>query len=566
VIDVTDRLLSLLSAERVPEGLAQDREGFVPSGHPQAALMFAKLAAHRSEEIEKVALGFDDVDHAVNFQALATCLSNYIDPGVAPSFEEAARPDEAVVDFYGRQLMEDLNRHQAACLYHGLWRIYYDPDSDRFHTRLTRRRRRSALLVINNLAQIEALDAATGGLLSSGIASDDDVFFAFASSAEHLRFVREADPKSWGAFAESAGFTSDSLTAFAAFLVFLDFAADQVGHSLWYDQPKLLTLCGIFREAFSCESLPDGQLAHLLDLFSLPPQAAADWSLPVPFFRIGDRYLRYKGFIGIMSPSMGLLTIAIRKHEAAWSRTVGSTLARAADVLAASLPPFDRMRVAVRRGVKGKGDIDLALYDSVSGHLLICEVKTVYDKHRTVRQMRQFEDAKVRLSHAVNQLRTSIAAVSSGDLSMTSIFGCPLPPPTRIDGALLTWFDPIDLTMGSTDEDLFSVNFATFRYMLRRSEGDLPVMLRAVTELRNVWCVAIRRLLDLGQPEIDSDLEVQVSVVDAASDIDRLGLSPLAVELVRQLPALPENWRDSPETAGTAVSYLKDTVQVLTEA
>ncbi len=187
--------------------------------------------------------------------------------------------------------------------------------------------------------------------------------------------------------------------------------------------------------------------------------------------------------------------IAIRKYEEAWNRTMGCNLARSADVLAASLPTFDNIVVAVRRRIKGKGDIDLAVYDIISCQMLVCEIKTVYDKHRTVRQMQRFEESKVNLAHAIGQLHLAISAVRSGAMSMRTIFGRHLPSPERVRGALLTWVDPIDLIVGTVDENLLSLNFATFSYLLRRSEGDLPAMLRAISELRNIWCGAERRAM-----------------------------------------------------------------------
>src|ERR1035438_3342922 len=79
-------------------------------------------------------------------------------------------------------------------------------------------------------------------------------------------------------------------------------------------------------------------MLRLMNLFSLTPKEAQEYSLPVPFFRLGNQYLRYDGFLHIMCPAVGFLTIVIRKHEASWSRTLGSTLAHASDVVAASLP------------------------------------------------------------------------------------------------------------------------------------------------------------------------------------------------------------------------------------
>ncbi len=562
MIDVTDRVLEMCDELRTnPEAPLE----YVPSSHPQAALMFAKLAAHHSDEIAKKPPRFDDLDHAINFQALAACLTHYINPAVTPSFEEPRRPDHQVAELFARQLMDTLNRHQAACIRNGLWRIYYDPTEDRFHSCLTKRRRLSALVALDSFAQEDLLDDTTGGLLSSGKTSDDAIYFALASSVECLRFLTNSTAKSWADFTSAAGFSSNELTEYVGFLEFLGFAAITVGHSLCYSRDFLLRLREIFTKAFSCTALSNETLMRLMDLFSLSPAEASDYALPVPFFRIGDYYIRYHGFSRIMSPVMGLLTIVIRKHEPAWNRTLGSTLSYAADAVAAALPKYERLEVAVRRNIRGKGDIDLALYDTISGHMLVCEVKTVYDKHRTVHQMHRFEDAKVNLARAIYQIRRSVAAVASGALSMKTIFGKPLPSPVHVNGVLLTWLDAIDLTMGTPNEEIFSLNFAALRYMLKQAGGDISVMMRSVAELRNIWCIARRRPLDLGQPGLNSDLESQVLTLDSISDLSALSLTGITLEVLKTFPSLSNDWRTLPEHSMNTVSYLSDSKQALSK-
>jgi hypothetical protein len=290
-----------------------------------------------------------------------------------------------------------------------------------------------------------------------------------------------------------------------------------------------------------------------MNLFSLTPKEAQEYSLPVPFFRMGSHYLRYDSFLHIMSPAMGLLTIVIRKHEANWSKTLGSTLAHAADVVAASLPPYPDVAVAVRRNFAG-GDVDLGLYDITRRHLLICEVKTVYDKHRTIYQMHRFEQAKVNVQRAVDQLARTTAALSAGSLSVATIFGRKLPAPLHIDQALLTWLDPVDLTMDTPHEHVLSLNFATLRYLHQRYDGNITNMVRSIKELRNIWCLAVQRPLDVGQPTVKSHLEVQVPALDSDADLASLGLSTLTL---KELRGLSEAWnaQDEPPERSDYVSY-----------
>jgi hypothetical protein len=338
-------------------------------------------------------------------------------------------------------------------------------------------------------------------------------------------------------FYKTAGFTSHELKRYVGFLVFLSYSAKEVGHASFYSAVFLCRLRQIFAEAFNCADFTDDVMLRLMNLFSLSPKEAADYCLPVPFFRIGDGFLRYDGFLSIMGPAMGLLTVAIRKYESAWNSTLGSTLAYAADTLKASLPKCPHCEIAVRRKFKG-GDVDLAIYDPVNRHLLICEVKTVYDKFRTTHQMHRFEEAKVNVERAVKQLAITQDALANGRLDVSTIFGRKLPTPYKVDAALLTWLDPIDLTMNTSDEQVLSLNFATFIYLFGQSNGDLPMMIRTIRELRNIWCLAVHRKLDLGQPEIDADLEVQISAFDDYESLEGLGLSAMTLEELRILQSM----------------------------
>lgn len=76
---------------------------------------------------------------------------------------------------------------------------------------------------------------------------------------------------------------------------------------------------------------------------------------------------------------------------------------------------------------------------------------------------------------------------------MQALFGRKLPPPQRVSGALLTWFDAVDLTVGTSDEDILCLNFATLRFLLRHSTGNIDVLHKAAHELRNIWCLSVRK-------------------------------------------------------------------------
>lgn len=563
LIDITDTLLPSLDEHSANANVAAAKAEMARSRHPQAGLMFAKLAAHHSDNLGTVEDEFYDFSNAMNFRALATCLQEFVDPEIEPSFEEPLRPDQTVQHVFALQLMNETNLHQAACMRAGLRRSWYDIEQDYGELRLTKRRRRSALTLVDAPAQADLLRTTMGLKGGQTELSDDAVYFAFASAKEHLKFVCEANPRSWASFEKATAVSSELLTGFSGFLVFLDFAAREMGHSLAYTEEELKTLAGIYKLAFPDAAVDADNVMTLVRQFSLTSQQSCDLLLPVPFFRFGGRYLRYVGFEKIMAPAMGLLTILVRMHDNAWNNTVGGTLAHAADVLAAALPSFDRLKVAVRRNLKGGGDVDLALYDVECRHLLLCEVKTVYDKHRTVLHMHRFEGAKVNVVRAVGQLHDAAAAVNSGAVDMHALFQKQLPQPLRVSTGLLTWFDPVDVTIGTRDENILSLNFATFRFLLDRAEGDVDLLFRTAQELRNIWCASELRPIDL-QTEFPIMIEVQIPVLDCATDLEGLSLTPLTRAVLDHLPALPDTWRTSgPQSP--VVSYLADTIAALAD-
>jgi len=561
LIDITDMLLPSLDEKSANAKVAAAKAEMARSPHPQAGLMFAKLAAHHSDNLGTVEDEFYDFSNAMNFRALATCLEEFIDPEIAPSFDEPLRPDQAVQHVFALQLMNEINLHQAACMREGLRSCWYDLEQDYGELRLTKRRRRSALTLVDAPAQADLLRITMGLKGGQTELSEDAVYFAFASAKEHLKFVCEADPRSWASFEEATGVSAELLTSFSGFLVFLDFAAREVGHSLAYTEETLKTLAGIYKLGFPDAVVHADNVMALIQQFSLTAQQSSNLLLPVPFFRFGGRYLRCVGFEKIMAPAMGLLTILIRMHNNAWNNTVGGTLARAADVLADVLPCFDRLKVAVRRNLKGRGDVDLALYDVECRHLLLCEVKTVYDKHRTVLHMHRFEEAKVNVARAVGQLRDAAVAVNSGAVDMYALFQKKFPQPLSVSTCLLTWFDPVDLTIGTHDEDILSLNFATLRLLLDQAEGDVDRLCRTAQELRNIWCASELRQIDL-QTDFPTKIEVQIPVLDSAADLEDLSLTPLTRAVVGHLPALPNEWRTfDPQPA--VISYLADTIAAL---
>mgnify|MGYP003627772901 FL=1 len=557
VIDCTEHTLE--SYQSIPSEAFKRRIDTPPENlHPKAAEMFVYMSAHLSIQIRAGEEIYNDYSDAVNCIALSNCLSTCELSNEIPSFDTPKGPDPYVKSTYTVQMMDELNKEQFSRISSGMWKVFYDPENDSMHAALARKRRASVLNALDSISKQEYLES----LLSKDLDSldMDSAYYAMSTSSEHLSFLIKSDPDSWARFENGAGFNSEELAAFHGFLVFLDFAAEEVRHSFWYDDDFLITLCDIYGQAWpEHKKVLDGRIINLVSMFSLTPTESSQFLLPVPFYKLHGKYLRNPAFLQYHDITIALLTISIRLNENLWSKTLGSTLAKAADSVANALPEFPNLKVAVRKNYPG-GDIDLALFDSISGHMFAIEVKTVYDKHRVDSLNYRFENAKVNLPKAVSQLRETEKAFEEGKINMHNVFGEKLPNPKKMHFILLTWFDSVDLTMGTDYEDILSLNFCLLRYLIDKSNGNLELMANSVNELRNIWLMSKERNLDLGQKELISYLEVQLNLIDRREDLLNLDLSPLTMSLLNNFQSISDL-----DDEDTFVSYFDDTKRELAQ-
>ncbi len=162
-----------------------------PDLHPQAAEMFVWMAAHAVEHIGTGSAEYLDFTVPVAGLALSSCLVACERSGYTPDFSRPRRPDPWVHSEFGRQLMAELNREQHARVQQGVWRCWYDPQADVAHQRLTRRRRLSALMLLDARAKAALLQTITGKPLAG--LSPDELYHAMAASVEMLHFLTHTD-------------------------------------------------------------------------------------------------------------------------------------------------------------------------------------------------------------------------------------------------------------------------------------------------------------------------------------------------------------------------------------
>ena len=555
VIDVTQDLIT--SYDRILEDIFKRNKIEVPDElHPNAAEMFVYMSAHMSFKIDEKAKVYEDYTDAVNCLVLSDCLTVCENSNVPPSFELPIAPDPWVKSAFTLQMMAELNREQASRIVNGIWKVFYIKEKDKMHICLTKSKRASVLMALDSMSKADYFHSLLS--LDHNFDDLDSQYYAYSSSSEYLTYLTHSEPTSWKVFSETLGISVDILSAFAGFLIFLDFASKELNYSFWYDEPFLEKLCDLYSEGWPKHgAVLNGRIVELISMFAMKPSESSKSLLAIPFYKLHGKYLRNPAFIKFQNISIGLLTILIRNNEKLWSETLGSTLAKAADQVLSTLPKFPNIKSAVRKTFKG-GDIDLSLYDSNTGHMFSIEIKTVYDKHGVDSLLHRFINSKVNLPKAIKQIRETEKVISSGSLNMKDIFGENLDQPTKIHSVLLTWFDSMDLTVGTTDEDIFSLNFVVLRMMLILSEGNLELLARSVHELRNIWLLSRDREVDLGEEKLDSYLEEQLNIIDLREDLSTLDLSDLTMKLLDTFTSLSDI-----EEKSIYYSYFQDTQNTL---
>ncbi|MCG3879461.1 hypothetical protein [Psychrobacter sp. Ps6] len=555
VVDVTQRLIQGYNG--ILEDIFERNEVKLPEKlDPRAAEMFVYMSAHMSLKIDEKAEVYEDYTNAINCLVLSDCLTVCEKSNIPSNFDPPTSPDSWVKSAFTLQMIAELNREQTSRIVNGMWKFFYDKEKDKMHACLTKSKRKSVLMSLDSTAKKDYFNS----LLSSDHNFDDldSQYYAYSNSSDYLTYLTQSEPESWKVFSETLGVSVDVLSALAGFLVFLDFASKEVNHSFWYDEQFLETLYVIYSQAWPKHGvILNGRIVELISMFAMKPSESSRYLLPIPFYKLHGKFLRNPAFIKFQDISIGLLTILIRNNENLWSKTLGSTLAKAADQILSTLPKFPNIKAAVRKKFNG-GDIDLALYDINTGHMLSIEIKTVYDKHKVDSLLHRFVNSKVNLPKAIKQIRQTDHIISSGSVNMKDIFGENLNQPIKVHNMLLTWFDPIDLTIGTPDDDIFSLNFTILRMMLTLSEGDLELLTRSVHELRNIWLLSRDRDLDLGQESLDCYLEEQVNIIDLREDLSTLDLSKITMKVLNLFTSLSDVKEDN-----NYYSYFKDTQDVL---
>jgi hypothetical protein len=258
-----------------------------------------------------------------------------------------------------------------------------------------------------------------------------------------------------------------------------------------------------------------------------------------------------------MLPELVFITAVQQKYTAIWARTFGTDMAFVADVVAARLPKFRNIVIATRRQKRGVGDIDLAIYDVERQHLLLCEIKTVFDKFRTEFQAGNFINQKVNFERAIQQLSAANVAIESGVWTMKEIFEGGTGSPSKIFRLLLLWRDHINPSLDG-GECIPVVDFASFIYMYERCAGDLEKLIRSLTQLEKLFWVSKYEdyTLPVGGAFVEVLREGEIGCLPPADHLRGLPLTDVVLEEALSLLHLPDDWEHQRDAAGDKSIYL----------
>jgi hypothetical protein len=552
-----------IEADRVVEAIrlerAMLRETLAPHyaslSRPGYALPMAwRCAVEMSNRLVDIMPRYSSADHGTVLKALLAVVRGVLqeagDGFAGPYFDLTSEHDKAV------QFCLDGECHQLSrlnleiSLREGYWRLSYDADDDIFRLSLAPMQRRSALMLVDNKAEFLGMTPELRDLLSGASSANENktIPLALATGMREVTFLADAVPNAWRELAGRIGFTLEEGVRFQAFTQ----ALMNTGH-LWFRADDLLEMFTDFVKARSLDMIAEHQFRRLVDFFSAPPETIESWGIAIPFVRFGD-WLAYWPFVHhVLPPSLTFLSLLMRRHPDAWNNTVGGDLAKVADAIRAQLPNTPHLLFATTKKKAGIGDIDLGIYDPRSRVLLLCEIKTVFDRFRTNYQQSNFTEQRVNFDKASKQLAASSDAIESGTWQLSEVFDCKLHgSPARILSLVLTWYDQHDPWLGNAAPNPASCNFRVFQYLFTQSGGDLVKLHEAIAQLSRIYCVAALPSwhLPVNGEAIAVRREVQTDFLPSQETLNGMPLSDLVRREVATLAKLPTDWNAQLATTG----------------
>lgn len=426
---------------------------------------------------------------------------------------------------------------------------------ERYRSSIADSRRRSALTLLRTKALYLEHSEDERQIINGAVDGDDgeSTDIALRAKLTLLLDMREIDvlrkgmPDTWRRMLAAINVTDSSLLSFLAFTTLLP----AMGYR-WLDGDRVFEVLQSFIEEFERDPIERDEFNRLMDLFASDPETARRIGSVAPFLKIGSLYRSWPFVYHAMLPELVFIALVQGKRGDIWSTTFGSDLARAADYLAGQLPKFENVTVVTRSKKNGIGDIDMGIYDHESGELLICEIKTVFDRFRTEFQASNFTDDRVNFGKAVQQLNAARDALSSGQWSLKDIVGKGVPPkPSKVYRMALLWRDHVNPSLDGGDF-VPACDFSTFRYLFRQCAGKPGLVAASVEQLEKIFWVSKYRndFWPVGDKQLAYAREAETDCLPPMSFFDKLPLNDIVRTEIHTLRHFPENWAEQLKAAG----------------
>jgi hypothetical protein len=543
-----------IEAQRVADAIAVDRASYRETSAPiyanlpqpgYALPMAWRCAVAMSNELVDSIPRYSSADHgsllksllAVARRVLAAAQTEF----AGPHFDAALEHDEAIQSCLDGEYHQLAQLNLEISLREDYWRLSYDSDDDSFRLSLAPPQRRSALVLLDHKVEFLGHSPEVREILLGSPSPNKAIPLTLATGMNEVAFLRDAVPHAWRRLSDRIGFSIDEAAEFQAFVQ----ALLEPG-LLWFRPDDLFEAFVEFVEERKLATISKDQFHQMLDFFSAPAEVIESWGIAVPFVRFGD-WLAYWPFVHhVLPPSLTFLSLLMRKHSDDWNNTVGSHLAEVAKTVRAQLPDASGLLFVTTKTKAGIGDIDLGIYDPRSRVLLLCEIKTVFDRFRTNYQFSNFAGQRVNFAKAAAQLSASIDAIVSGAWPLSDIFGRKLDgPPARILPLVLTWYDQHNPWLGDDSAGLASCNFRVFQHLFSQAGGDLVMVHEAIVQLSRIYCVASLQSwqqFPIADKTVAVKREVQTDLLPPEEALRKMPLSELVRQEIGPLAKLPTDW------------------------
>jgi len=522
--------------------------------------MLAATAIENGNSIVDTVNRYSSADHNVNFRCLLQAISECIDPentDFTPFFDSTINKDkhaESVLSFEWARLKI---HHDIVSANQGLWDIS-ETSKDNYEIKLSSSVKRTALHLLRNKADFYASPKEIQELLKNISHESSGLDLTLKNKLRDLEPLTVGVSEAWKLFLDESKLSDGSLLLFQALVPYLNERTSIV----WFKENQLIEIMTALNEEFKFFEGSQDDMKNLLTCMSTTLDESLKWGLTVPFVRFGQIYMRWPFAYHVIHPNLTLLAILMKRNPNAWNNTVGSCSAKVANYLLSYLDNQEHLKFATCKVKKRIGDIDIAVLDEKTNSLLLCEVKTVFDRFRTNHQSSNFTKQRVNYEKAANQLIESQHAIESGKWKLSEIFGnVNSSKPDSIYKIVLTWWDIVDLYKETDNSDIATTNFSSFIYVFNKAFGDIEKIHRALIELSSIYCPSVRLkdYIKVDDLYMSWSLEKQTDALPPSSHISRKSISSFSSELISDIASFPDDWQEQlKKTGNDGKEYILD--------